>query len=80
MKNPKRLPAIVYIDVEVSYRWRGGGPACAYLCVVEQRNETHRRIVHTEHIGGSGEQLIDTVIERSRQLHLEFVLPNVEPF
>lgn len=80
MKNPTRLPALVYVDVEVSYRWRGSELACAYVTVVEQRNELHRRIVATEHIAGTPERIIDRVAEVVGELTREHVLAQVEPF
>lgn len=78
--KPKPLPPLVYVDVEVSYRWRGSAPACAFVTVIEQRNTLHRRIVHTEHLHGQPEHLVDQVNQRTRELTLEHVLAHVEPF
>lgn len=80
MKNPKSLPALVYVDVEVSYRWRGSELACAYVCVVEQRNTLHRRIVATEHVSGKPEAIIDRVAAVVGEFTREHVLAQVEPF
>jgi hypothetical protein len=80
MQQPRPLPPMVYVDVEVSYRWRGSEPVCAFVTVIEQRNTQHRRIAHTEHLHGSPEQLVDLVAARTRELTLEFVLAHAEPF
>lgn len=80
VKNPKPLPALVYVEIEVSYRWRGSEPACAFVCVVEQRATLHRRVVDSEHLIGSPERLVDLVNDLVRRWTLEYVLAHVEPF
>ena len=80
MKNPKPMPALVYVELEVSYRWRGSEPACSFVTVIEQRNTLHRRIVDTRHLTGTPERLIDQVNELVREWTLEHVLSHVEPF
>lgn len=76
----KRQSPLVYIEIEQSWRWRGGEPVCCYLTVVEQRSTLHRRIAHTEHIQGSGERLFDQVQARARELEREYVLTHLDPF
>lgn len=80
MKNPKPLSPLVYVDIEVSYRWRGSDPACAYVAVIEQRSATQRRIVDTRHIQSTGDvlRLVDEVNAQIREWTLEYVVP--EPF
>lgn len=80
MQKPRPLSPIVYVEIEVSYRWQGSEPACAYVTAIEQRGSVHRRIVETEHIAGSGEKLIDAVEATVRRFTLEHVLSHVEPF
>lgn len=80
MKNPKPLSPLVYVEIEVSYRWRGPEPACAFVTVIEQRGSVHRRIVDTQHLTGSPERLVDQVNDLVRQWTLEHVLSHVEPF
>lgn len=76
----KPLPPMVYVDVEVSFRWRGSEPVCAFLTVIEQRNTLNRRIVHTEHLHGGPVQLHDLVAARVPELIREHVLAHAEPF
>lgn len=78
-KNPRPGP-LVYVEIEVNYRWRRTEPECCYLTVIEQRSAMHRRIAHTEHIVASGERLIDLVNERYLELTREYVLTWLEPF
>lgn len=78
--RPARRSPVVYVEIEANYRWRGSVPECCFLSVVEQRGELHRRIAHTEHIHGSPERLIDQVLRRTRELTLEYVLVESEPF
>lgn len=80
MHNPKPLPPMVYVEIEVSYRWQGSEPACAYVAVIEQRNATHRRIVDTRHIQSTGDtlRLVDEVAGVVREWTMEYVVP--EPF
>lgn len=80
MKKPQKLSPIVYVEIEVNYRWRGGEPACAFVTVIEQRGSLHRRIVDTVHLQGTPIQLIDLVEAECRRLTLEHVLSHVEPF
>jgi hypothetical protein len=78
--SPARLAPMVYLEVEVNFRWRGAEPVCAFLTVIEQRGQLHRRIAHTEHVHGTGEKLLDDVQARFRELTLEYVLPHTSPF
>lgn len=80
MQNPKPLPPMVYVDIEVSYRWQGPDPACAFVSVVEQRNGTHRRIVDTRHLVAPPEKLIDQANALVQEWTREYVLAHVEPF
>jgi hypothetical protein len=79
-KQHVRRSPLVYVEIEVSYRWRGDSPACAYLTVIEQRGSLHRRIVESEHVAGIGEGLIDRVNARYLELTREHVLTHIEPF
>lgn len=76
----KRQPARVYVEIEVSYRWRGPEPECAFVTLIEQRNQLHRRIMDTRHLTANGDvlRLIDEVNATIREWTLEHVLP--EPF
>ena len=78
--KPTKLSPMVYMEIECNYRWRSSEPVCAFITVIEQRGQLHRRIVHTEHVHGTGEQLIDDTLGRIRALTLELVLPHTSPF
>lgn len=72
--------ALVYVEIEQSWRWGGGEPQCCYITVIEQRNTLHRRIAHTEHVVGTGERLFDQVQARCRELEREYILTMMSPF
>lgn len=80
MKQHKRVSPLVYVEIEVSFRWRGSEPACAYVTVIEQRGSLHRRVIDTRHLTASPEALVDQANALIRQWTLEYVLAHVEPF
>lgn len=75
-----RERAMVYVEIEESWRWQGDEPRCCYITVVEQRNTLHRRIAHTEHLTGQGDTLFDLVTSRVNELRREYILTMMQPF
>jgi hypothetical protein len=80
MKNPTKLSPLVYVELEVSYRWQGNEPVCAYCTVIEQRGTLHRRVVASVHIQGTGERLLDLVAAWYLEAQREHVLTHISPF
>lgn len=80
MKKPGPLTPLVYVEIEVNYRWQGSEPTCAFVTVIEQRGSLHRRIIDTRHLTAKPERLVDLVNELVREWTYEHVLSHVEPF
>lgn len=71
---------VLDVEVTVSFRRRAGHLECAFLTVFETRSDGQRACMASEHLQGRDERLIDAAAARYRDLVLEHVLVNVEPF
>lgn len=71
---------VLDVEVTVSYRRRAGHLECAFATVIETRTDGQRAVVASKHIHGRDERLIDTGTALFRELVLEHVLVDVEPF
>lgn len=71
---------VLDVEVTVSFRRRAGHLDCAFISVFETRTDGQRACLDSKHILGKDERLIDLAAAAYRELVLEHVLVDVEPF
>lgn len=68
------------VEVTLSYRLNEVGPPCLYLLVFHVRSDGQRSVVHSQHLTGAPERLVDLATTLARELSLEHFLTLTSPF
>jgi hypothetical protein len=71
---------VLDVEVAVSFRRRAGHLDCAYILVWETRTDGQRSCLLSRHVAARDERLVDLCNRQFRELVLEHVLVDVEPF
>lgn len=68
-------------EIEVSWRHEYGRLTCSFVTMSGVEMGTGQRtIIHSQHVTGSPERLVDQTLQIVRELTLEHVLSPEEPF
>lgn len=71
---------VLEVEVTASYRRRAGHLVCAFVTVYETRTDGQRAVLDSRHLVERDERLVDLTTSCVRQMVLEHVLVDVEPF